>query len=257
MLARYPASRAGNVEKHESMGVPRPRSTTPHTSCADTPSMTLTEHALRWTLGSVFALAIGACGSVPPHDARPPAPAADITYEYPDPHSVAWRFSGGRMWLFDRQAPGGNEQPQRPYDAVTVVSDCSDEALRCLRARDRVFAVPRTNIRVGMSFRSGDADLTVHSCARVSAGRCTVYVVSSDSRPMDQRVPPLEQTTLNDAQRGAIIVFAYDVVRGIIAFDDARNWPPEAFGRQWDLRTLGRSAVMLTLRERSGLLAPR
>jgi hypothetical protein len=211
------------------------------------------EKPARLLATGALALSLTACGQRP---AELPLPHA-LTYEYPSAHGYAYRFSENAAELVPLD---GNRDPVRADSSATdriPLSDCSNDALRCLSSRNFVLAVPRGELEPARRYTVADARIDVLGCIPESDQKCAVAILQSIClvHATGQEADDRNRSVCRDYYATSRMIYVFDRTRGILAFAEASSWPEHPDLRGWKLDTLGTIASMYALVETRGLFA--
>jgi hypothetical protein len=200
---------------------------------------------------------MSACGSHVPRDLF----AEPMTYKYPSDDLHAFRFSRSEVRLVllggrteskvNAQSGGGHVPPAKP------VRDCSTAMFRCLSTSAWVFVVPAGALTPGTILEAANAHVKVLGCIPDTDKTCDVAIL--ESRCLAQRTAEGAarlDTDCRDTEGSSRLVYVYSRRRGVLAFDEASNWPETVKIRGWKLESLGTTAAMYALVGDKGIFAP-
>lgn len=183
-----------------------------------------------------------------------------IVYRYPHSNGAGVYYRDGRWWS-RYQDKALTPQPDPDKDSHPLVN-CSTPEYRCLRTAQFVFAVPVGPIVEGSHFSVAGADIQVAGCLAGPRDDCTTAIMVSDCRPSEGILGYADLNGINPRgcrqnASGELMEFTFSRDRGVIAYDRApwREEGHEVDVSKYDLATLGRSAILLTLESARGLLA--
>jgi len=188
-----------------------------------------------------------------------------MTYQYPGEDHFGYRFQNDRWWRINiGSGPDGDRRanstsPAWPLDRIEKIVDCSTREYVCAQTYLWVLAVPKANLKSGVSYDIAGAHIQLSTCVRQTTDSCAAIVAVTDCRSRNSRTPrAVGEIVRNDCRAsgwGERVVFIYDRARGVIAFEETDDWIPEEDSRKWDLSSLGKTAAMLALQEPEGLLS--
>jgi hypothetical protein len=191
--------------------------------------------------------------------------SATATYKYPGGqfHGEHFEQRGWRRFTSEfppkDAAPEYRESYEKMAKELMPLVDCSTPDVACLRTYNKVFAVPKGEIKAGARYVMEGADITIEGCLRSIGTECATALYISDCRSPDGRpTMPMGVIEGNDCRvggRGEQVMFVFDRDRGVIAYEPADWWVHGTNISGWDLSTLGKSAGLLALVEPKGLLA--
>jgi hypothetical protein len=145
------------------------------------------------------------------------------------------------QWIEEPIVPLQPTLTQRAYVAqfeglITVLSDCTDQLLVCVRTEFDTYAVPRSGLRAGNVYAKDGIRFRVEKCLRGDSERCQVALISSTcgtSGNADICPLPSDSSAVRPRVRHAVyFVFNEDV--GISAFGTASR-PVRGLRRQLEV----------------------
>ena len=167
-----------------------------------------------------------------------------IAYESPSRMGAVW-FDRGIM-AYRGYVYGAQQSVSYTYDTGYPIRDCSDEKYTCLSSWFRVFAVPKGNIEVGMSYEIAGAKLKVENCEM----DCKVALISSNCQGMVGNEYCGLDNALN-VEKGPITYFLYHEKFGILSFGVGNGQPQNKSDELKNAEAVSRQFI---LKNESGLL---
>lgn len=193
--------------------------------------------------------------------------APEMEYLYPSRNTNGYVFSRhGWFSLVDVTAVEHSSlarpnSPVRQTSFISPIKECSTVDYRCVRTSELVMAVPRSGtVRPGMSYSVEGARHHVIGCYDLPGEQCRIFMAYSECtseigrRAVDESGKIVGKDCRSSGW-GKNALFIFDKERGVVAFDLGTEGPPDNFDPRGDLSTLGRTASIMALTGKRGLLS--